>query len=101
VQAPHLKFREELIRQLVGDFRAAVTRKRPRSSDGDINRMDGLFHKLGKGKHRDCAVCSNRNKPGGRKQSPIYCETCTSQPALCPGECFNTYHTVTKYRNDQ
>jgi len=39
LQIRHLAFREGLINQLIGGWKRPVSRKRPKSSDGDITRM--------------------------------------------------------------
>jgi len=69
LQMEHIDYRRKLITQLIGDVRVKPTRKRPRSSDGDIQRMNGLFHRIRKGKNLDCVVCSDRSVPRGRKQA--------------------------------
>lgn len=95
-------FRRKLCLQLVGDLRNSNGRKRGRpSSSTDEQRLNGLLHIpncLQGGKTRDCKVCSDRKKPGGRKETKFYCETCEMKPGLHPGECFKKYHTVKKFK---
>jgi len=95
VQITHLTFRKRLI----GGWRQPANRKRPRSADGDIARMNGLFHEIAKGKYWDCTVCSDRSKPKGRKRTNYYCQTCPSNPPLCVENCFNKYHQVSKFHS--
>ena len=92
----HHKFVKTLIDQLRGDFR--VSRTRPSTSSGD-NRLDNKLHIPDVGRRkRVCIVCSDRKTSGGRRQTNYYCQTCTNQPAMHIGECFNMYHTLQKYK---
>lgn len=100
----HSTYRKELIKGLVGEVRN-LSRKRGRrhSAEGDDGvRLNGMYHSLqvqeGK-KTKDCAVCSNRKVPGGRKETTFYCATCPCKPGLHPNTCFDKYHTVKKYKN--
>jgi hypothetical protein len=37
------------------------------------------------------------SKTSARKETYLYCKTCTNQPAMCPGECFKRYHTLKNF----
>lgn len=97
----HLKFRRNLIDQLVANVRN-TSRKRGRPSKTDTEeRLNGKPHFIMKrqdSSHKDCAVCSRRNVSGGRHETSYFCETCSRQPGLHPGECFKKYHTIKKYK---
>lgn len=95
----HLKYRKNIIEQLVEGVRN-TSRKRGRPSGTDAEeRLNGLPHFIMKNKaHKDCSVCSNRNEPGGRHETSYFCETCSRNPGLHPGNCFKKYHTEKKYK---
>ena len=93
----HKQFREKLLLDLVGDFRIRANRGRPSSNDKE-QRLDGKLHIITLHKHTDCAVCSNRKVPGGRKETSYICETCDRKPGLHVGECFKRYHTIVNYK---
>lgn len=64
-----------------------------------MERLNGKPHYMAKrGGKKDCAVCSNRKIPGGRRETKWVCETCTRKPGLHPGECFKKYHSELKYK---
>lgn len=84
------------------DLRSTSCRKRPRTSTSDdeerLSRKK--FHapdKWGK-KTRECRFCSDRSKNGGRKETNVFCATCSNQPALHLGACFEKYHTEKDYK---
>lgn len=96
----HKQFREELLLGLVGDLRVTTKTGRPSSSDKE-QRLDGTLHIITlhpQRKHKDCTVCSNRNIPGGRRETTYICETCDRKPGLHVGECFKRYHTMVNYK---
>lgn len=101
VTPSHKTFRKMVIKDLVGEVRnKGLKRGRPSTSDVE-ERLNGKLHvinKLPDNKHKDCAVCSNRNKKGGRKETVFYCETCSRKPALHPENCFKKYHTCQKFK---
>ncbi|XP_053316411.1 piggyBac transposable element-derived protein 4-like [Spea bombifrons] len=41
-----------------------------------------------------CRVCYSR---GQRKDTTFYCPDCPGKPALCVGDCFKLYHTVSHF----
>lgn len=91
------RFRRELIRGLVGDVRHVPKRKRE-STNNDI-RLDGKLHLIyhfDNRKFKDCIVCSVRTV--ARKRSVFYCKTCPDNPGICPGLCFEKYHTLVEYK---
>lgn len=96
----HKQFREKLVLDLVENIRVTVKRGEPSSSDKE-QRLDGKLHIITlnpQKKHKDCAVCSNRKVPGGRKETSYICETCDRKPGLHVGQCFKRYHTMVNYR---
>ena len=69
------------------------------SHSGISERLNRHPHFMGKGKQRDCVVCSHRNigrRP--RRRTTFFCKTCTSHPPLCAIPCFERYHTIEEYR---
>ena len=48
-------------------------------------------------KRRDCRVCSMRQDGKTRHLTQFYCAACSDTPALCPGNCFKTFHTRLNY----
>lgn len=99
----HMAYRKELIKMLVSDVRNLHPKRgRPTSLDSESSvRMNGLYHsiKVSEGKKtKDCAVCSNRKIPGGRKETSFYCDTCPRKPGLHPNGCFDRYHTKKDYK---
>lgn len=97
------KYRKNLIHQLVGATRNADRNKkpgRPSTSDSEerLNKLPHFIYLQEKNTSKDCAVCSNRKVPGGRKETKFYCKTCTRKPGLHPGNCFERYHTLRDYK---
>jgi hypothetical protein len=70
------------------------------ASDEDerLNRKPHLIYSNEKSNSKDCAVCRNRRIKGGRRETVSYCNTCTRKPGLHPGECFEKYHSLKKYK---
>ena len=96
----HIRFRRAVVEALVGDVRNS----RPRSHPGTADREERLNNKPhfiynDKKNRKDCIVCSNRKVKGARRETKFYCKTCTLHPALCPGECFERYHTMRAFKN--
>ena len=98
----HRIYRKFLIQELVGNNRNKNAKRRGRPSTGDEQeRLSGTPHFLGKfegRRSRQCLVCSDRNGPGGRRETVFFCSTCSRHPALHPTECFKIYHTKTIYK---
>lgn len=98
----HRQYRRELVKQLVGDVRNKESRKRGRPSSSDkeerLNCRPHFIYANQQSKSKDCAVCSDRKVKGGRKETVYFCNTCTKKPGLHPGECFEKFHTLKKYR---
>lgn len=93
-------YRQNLIQQLVGDTKNSNKRVRP-SHEVDDERLNGELHciyELHGNKKRDCTVCSNRRTPQGRKRTKYFCKTCSNNPGLHPGKCFEKYHTNKKFK---
>ena len=97
----HKKYRLELMKALVGDVRNREGKKRGRPSTSDqeerLNNKPHFIYANEKSNSKDCAVCSNR-KVKGRRETVFYCKTCSRKPGLHPGECFEKYHTLKKYK---
>ncbi|XP_058873937.1 piggyBac transposable element-derived protein 4-like isoform X2 [Acipenser ruthenus] len=98
----HKTFRKALLVQLVGNVRNTGSRKRGRPSSVDReDRLNGKTHFLAKKESKstkDCTVCSDRKKKGGRRETVWFCKTCSRKPGLHPGDCFERFHTMDKYR---
>ena len=96
----HLAYRRLLIDVLSEPLRSGATprlRTGPRRSQ-TIEHLQPVKHFLHKvQKRKDCVVCSNREEGGVRHLTLYVCKTCTSNPALCPSQCFEKYHTQRKY----
>jgi Transposase IS4 len=97
----HLAYREKLVMLLVGNIRSeSVKRGRPSTMDS-AERLNGKPHFVGQlpahGACKDCAVCSKRKEPGGRKKTVYFCKTCARHPGLHPVDCFERYHTLQNY----
>lgn len=96
------RYRKMLIKELVGEVRNVRKRGRPSSLVED-ERLNGKLHlpyPLEGGKTKDCAVCSDRRPGKERKRSKFFCKTCSNNPGLHMGECFEKYHSVKKIRDD-
>ena len=99
----HIRYRKQLIQQLVGEQRApGHSRRRGRPSTLDKEeRLDKRQHFIAtfpNKKTKDCMVCSDRKTAGARKKTAYYCETCSRKPGLHVGNCYKKYHTLTKFR---
>jgi hypothetical protein len=98
----HKKYRQLLVKSLVGDVRNRKGRKRGRPSTSDeeerLNRKPHFIYSNEKSNSKDCAVCNNRKIKGGRRETVFYCNTCTRKPRLHPSECFEKYHSLKKYK---
>ena len=97
----HLDYRRRLIVELVGTVRQKQRRLGRPSTKDLAERMSCKPHFIAQHKiQRDCAVCSDPKIPGGRKRTVFFCKTCTRNPGLHPGECFERYHTLNDYRTE-
>lgn len=102
VAMSHKKYRQTLLMSLIGDFRAPETIRRTAAAADTEQRLDRTPHFIylqPGGKHKDCAVCSNRKIKGGRKETCYFCKTCEAKPSLHPGICFEKYHTKRDYKD--
>lgn len=98
----HLKYRKELLLQLVGNVRnQSLKRGRPSSSDQEerLRKIPHFIASNPKSNSKDCSVCSDRKIQGGRRETVYFCDTCSRKPGLHPGDCFKKYHTMKKYKN--
>lgn len=94
------QFRKVLVKELVGDVRNTNKRGRPSNFDED-DRLNGKLHlpyPLDGGKSKDCAVCSDRRAGKDRKRTKFYCKTCSTNPGLHMGQCFEKYHSLKKLK---
>ncbi|KAG0411154.1 hypothetical protein HPB47_011720 [Ixodes persulcatus] len=97
----HLQYCRKLIEQLVGDLRMQPKKRGPASQSDCEEQLDGRQHfiyKLSERSSKDCAVCSDRKTKGGKRETVFFCNTCSKHPGLHPGECFEKYHTLAKFR---
>lgn len=95
-------FRKRLVTELVGNVRNVKKRGRP-SNIGEEERLNGKLHlpyPLPTGKSKDCSVCSDRRPGKQRKRTNFFCKTCTNNPGLHIGECFEKYHSNKKFKED-
>lgn len=99
----HIAYRRSIVTALATQYissapprpRIGRPRKRAHPDSGDPERLNGKLHLLDKRQQRECVVCSNS---GERHRTIYYCKTCLDSPSLCPGNCFERYHTLTNYR---
>ena len=98
----HRNFRKALCEQLVSDIRVKLSAKRTVVNEHDVpDRLNGTMHMVNiiqDNRTRDCAVCSDRYGPGGRKTTVYCCETCPGKPGLHPKNCFMLYHSKVDYK---
>jgi hypothetical protein len=98
----HKKYKQLLVKSLVGDVRNREGRKRGRQSTSDeeekLTRKSHFIYSNEKSNSKDCAVCSNRKIKGGRRETVFDCSTCTRKPGLHLGECFEKDHSLKKYK---
>ena len=97
-EARHLRYRNNVIVQLVGEIRNKdPNRGRPSTSDAAerLNKAPHFIAKGPRGHNKNCMVCSSKED---RKTTLFFCETCQRKPGLHPGECFKKYHTQVNYK---
>jgi hypothetical protein len=96
----HVTYRRALVDNLVGSTRISRKRSHLGSADREerLNKASHFIYHYDAKKHKDYIVCSNRKVKGARRETYFYCKTCTNQPAMCPGECFERYHTLENFR---
>lgn len=88
----HGQYRKNLIIQLVGDVRNKGKRRGRSSTQDKADRLSKKPHfidQLEDNKAKDCAVCSDRKTPGGRRTTVFYCKTCSRKPGLHPKNALN------------
>ena len=99
----HLDYRQSLIRSLATAYVQSVPSSGPGrrrgvsrpARSGDPERLNRRPHFLDRGTQGGCVVCSDSTN---RHRTRFFCKTCPSKPSLCPGACFERYHTVENYR---
>lgn len=100
----HIDYRRSLIDSLAGTYvssapprpRPGRPRKRSLPEADEPERLNNRLRLLKKTKtQRDCVVCSKTNH---RVRPSYLCKTCPCTPYLCPGQCFERYHTVLQYK---
>lgn len=96
----HLKYLKLLVKQLRGDYRQdrGPGRSSTSAATDDSVRLNGKLHIILKGTKKDCRVCSDRKKKGGRHETVYFCNTCPDKPRLDLGECFLKYHTMENFK---
>lgn len=90
----HLRYRNILVDQLVGNFR----QERTRTSAVNETRLNGKLHIMRRAGKRDFVGCSKRNEKDGRRQTGDYCDTCPSKSRIHMGDCFQRYQTMVNYK---
>ena len=83
-------------------------RKRTLTLENRLNERHFVsFYKNGNAKHRpNCIVCTivpkdckmNGKGPCRRHQTKAFCDRCPNKPPLCVTPCFETYHTLKKFK---
>lgn len=99
------KFRMAVIRGLIEGYERPIANPGRRYSTLDPHNRLIEKHFLmmntdktpkGKPAYPDCEVCSDRNKPKGRRQTNFMCKQC--RVPLHPVTCFERYHTLMNYK---
>jgi len=82
----HLKYRKQLMRQLVGDVHNPSKRRGRLSTHDTSERMGRRQHFVGQNdrKNKDSAACSCRKLAGGHKTTTFYCKTCSRHQDSTP-----------------
>jgi len=89
----HKKYRLELMKALVVEVRNREGKKRGRPSTSDQEeRLNNKPHFIYANEK------SNSKVKGGRREIVFYCKTYSRKQGLHPGECFENYHTLKKYK---
>ena len=102
VAMSHKKYRQTLLMSLIGDFREPETSRRTEvaaDTEQRLERTPYFIYLQPAGKHKDCAVCSNRKIKGGRKETCNFYKKCETKPSRHPGICFEKYHTKIDYKD--
>jgi hypothetical protein len=99
----HIKLRQHLMKELVGDFRqgTGATRRGRTSTSDQKERLNGKLHVIipyPQAKHKYCLVCSKRTVPGGRRETTYICEICSRKTGLHIGNCFKRYHGMKNFK---
>jgi hypothetical protein len=86
-----LEFRKKVFKGLAGNLRNKITLKRGKPNSSDVeDRLNGKLHLIQaqdwKAK-KDCAIFSNREAKGGRRETSFCCDTCPSRQGLHPNKC--------------
>ena len=100
----HIHYRRTLVDSLSSSYIQSAPprplsgrpRQRPQHETNGPERLNKCLHLLRKTNiQRDCLVCS---KTQHRVRPSYQCKTCPDTPYLCPGSCFERYHTLTQYK---
>jgi hypothetical protein len=96
----HVKYRRALVENLVGDVRNPRKGLHPGSAAREerLNIAPHFLYHYDNKKREDCIVYSNCKVKGARKETYFCYKTCTNQLAMCPGECFEGYHTLKNFK---
>lgn len=90
----HLKYVKQLVHQLVGNFWKERSRFLTSASE---TKLDEKLHIMQKGKKQDCAIYSNRQEKGKRRETSEFCDS-PERPHMHMGDCFQKYHAMTNYK---
>ena len=100
----HIHYRRMLIDSLSASYVQSAPprplpgrpRQRAKPETHGPERLNKRLHLLCKTSvQRDCMVCS---KTQHRVRPSYRCKTCPNAPYLCPGTCFERYHTLVQYK---
>ena len=99
-QITHLGYRRALIDSLTEPLRRVSSVNSGMRAPPSIERLQLGQHFLRKDEKRtDCVVCSDRIGGGQRHLTQYHCKTCSDDPAVCPTDCFRTYHTKKNFKS--
>ena len=94
----YLAFRRELIRHLIEPLLTSRLQPPiPQPISKERLKHQNAHYMEKRRKRNDCVVCSDRSENGMRHLTHYICTTRTDNPPLCPGECFQLYHTKKIY----
>ena len=93
----HLAYRRALIESLTEPLHRVSAVNSGMRAPPSIERLQHFLRK--DEKRTDCVACSDRNGGGQRHLTQYHCKTCSDDPAVCPTDCFRTYHTKKNFKS--